>query len=290
MYGRSYSEMRDTANEYFDKFTERFEKEYKAYQNGAYTDDQFIAWYRTQIERGEGYNTMADKLAERMTNANVLASAYINDATPSIYSLNRDYEAYRISEAYGVDFQLTDEMTVRRLMNFDNHIEFRTTGINRLKDYEWNREQIHNALVAGILQGKSIDKLADSYMVVMKRNRASAIRNARTSFTSAQNAGRLETYYRADAMGIDLKKEWLSAHDARVRDSHGRLDGERVDYDKAFSNKLLYPADPKGAPAEVYNCRCTMRAILPDINDQPRKTFKQWQKENERKAIESKQK
>lgn len=275
-YNRAYVEMKETANEYFKKFEDRYYEEYEAYQNGAYTDAEFKAWYKTQIARGKGYENMSNKLASKMTNANLVASAYINDATPSVYSLNRDYERYRIDEAYGTDFHLTDEMTLRRMSNFDNHIEFKTTSVNKAKDYEWNRKQIHNALTAGIMQGKSIDRLAESYLTVMKRNKSSAIRNARTSFTSAQNAGRAETYYRATEMGITLTKEWIATEDKRTRDTHLHLNGERVQHDMPFSNGLMYPADPNGEPREVYNCRCTMRAILPNINDKPRKSFTEW--------------
>lgn len=281
MYQGAYAEMAETWDKYINGYDEdgaiknvhhkslkeRYDKEYQAFLDGAYTEAEFKAWYRTQIERGEGYAKMRDQLAKRMTNANMVASAYINDATPSVYTLNRDYEAYRINNAYGVDFHLGDEMTERRLIGQDNHIEFKTTSVNPTRDYNWNREQIHKALTAGIMQGKSIDKLTDAYMQVMKRNRSSAIRNARTSFTSAQNAGRIETYYRATEMGISLTKEWIANHDAHTRDSHAHLDGERVAYDMPFSNGLRYPADPEGIPAEVYNCRCTMRAVLPKIND-----------------------
>lgn len=281
MYQGAYAEMAETWDKYINGYDEdgaiknvhhkslkeRYEQEYQAFLDGAYTEAEFKAWYRTQIERGEGYAKMRDQLANRMTNANMVASAYINDATPSVYTLNRDYEAYRINNAYGVDFHLGDEMTERRLIGNDNHIEFKTTSVNPTRDYNWNREQIHKALTAGIMQGKSIDKLTDAYMQVMKRNRSSAIRNARTSFTSAQNAGRIETYYRATEMGISLTKEWIANHDAHTRDSHAHLDGERVAYDMPFSNGLRYPADPEGIPAEVYNCRCTMRAVIPKIND-----------------------
>lgn len=274
MYRGAYAEMKDTAILYFDKFADRYAKEYEAFLKGKYTENEFKLWVKTQIARGKSYEDFRDSLAKRMTEANKVASVYINDATPTIFNLNRDYEAKIIDDAYGIDFHLTDETTVRRMVNRNNHIEFRTTSINPQRDYVWNRKQIHNALSSAIMQGKSIDKLADSFYVVMQRNRASAIRNARTAFTSAQNAGRLETYYRANEMGISLQKEWIATSDDRTRESHAFLDGQRVAYDEEFSNGLMYPADPQGEPAEVYNCRCTMRAILPNIND--RKRLEKW--------------
>ena len=60
---------------------------------------------------------MAVKVAERYTKANEVAIAYVNDATPGIYSLNRNYAAYTIEKAAGnVGFTLWDESTVRRLI------------------------------------------------------------------------------------------------------------------------------------------------------------------------------
>lgn len=110
------------------------------------------------------------------------------------------------------------------------------------------------------MQGKSIPKIAKDFYAVMGSNKKSAVRNARTAVTSAQNGGRQRGFEQAHDNGIKFKKEWLSAHDGRVRDSHAHLDGVKVEYNKKFPNGLMYPADPSGRPEEVYNCRCTLIA------------------------------
>lgn len=266
-YINGWDEYKDGKDIHHKSLAERYAEEYQAYLNGDYTKAEFDLWYKTQIKRGEGYEAMAEMLADRAVNSNLIAEALINDTTPGIYSLNYNYEAYRISEAYGIDFHLHDEQTLKELFMGGNHIEFKTVKLDPIRDYAWNSDQINKALLAGILQGKSIDELADAYMSVMERNRNAAIRNARTSVTSAQNAGRIESYNRAQEMGIELEKEWMATLDNRTRDTHKRMDGERVANKARFSNKLLYPGDPRGEPKEVYNCRCTMRAVLPGKND-----------------------
>ena len=70
----------------------------------------------------------------------------------------------------------------------------------------------------------------------------------------------MDSYEAAAKMGIEMQKEWMATLDSRTRHSHRRLDGETVEYDSEFSNGCRYPGDPKGKPAEVYNCRCTMVA------------------------------
>ena len=78
--------------------------------------------------------------------------------------------------------------------------------------------------------------------------------------TGAENAGKLDSMKRAQELGVQLKKLWLATRDGRTRDSHVMMDGEMAEVDEKFSNGCMYPGDPNGAPAEVYNCRCAMRS------------------------------
>lgn len=264
LYRRAWNEMRLETEEYFEQFSERYQREYEKYKAGQYTEQQFKAWYQAQVARGKMWEAKRDTLAMQMTHTNEIAAAYINGTTPSIYALNANYAAYMTEQKYDVSFTLVNEDVIQNLVTEkSNAIEFKTMSVNPVRDYKWNSKQIQSALISGILQGKSIDKLADAFMVVQKRNRNAAVRNARTSVTSAQNAGRIDTMKRSRAMGINTKKEWLSAHDGRVRDSHAALNGQIRDIDEAFDNGLMYPADPDGIPAEVYNCRCTLKYVYP---------------------------
>lgn len=88
-------------------------------------------------------------------------------------------------------------------------------------------------------------------------NMSASMRYARTMTTAAQNAGRMDSYKKAQDMGIDLERNWMATLDGRTRDSHRAIDGEHRPIGKAFSNGCRYPGDPEGEPGEVYNCRCT---------------------------------
>lgn len=279
-YKTAYREVKQKASAYFATLQDRIDKEEEAWKAGKYTDDQFKAWKQAQIARGQRWEAVRDDLANRITTANQAAAAYINDTTPGIYALNHNYESYLIDQAKPISWTLYDENTIKRLMYDENHSEFRTVSINPVRDYNWNREQIQTAITSGILQGKSMKQMADAFIGVMGRNQTAAMRNARTAVTSAQNGGRQDCYEKAQSAGIKIKKEWIATLDDRTRASHGDLDGERVEVDKPFSNGLMYPGDPDGAPAEVYNCRCTTRAVLPGITDgKTRQTYDEWMEE-----------
>ena len=283
IYQQAYSELKAQATEYFESFSARYLKEHNAYMEGKYTYDEFLQWVNNQVARGARWEALRNQMAQRLTDANKLAADYINDTTPKVYAENYNYSAYEIEKGSGISFTLLDEDTVRRLS--EREIELLPqASVDIPKDKQWNRQKVQNAVLQGILQGDSVGKLATRLENVASMNRNAAVRNARTMITGAQNGGRQESYSRASAMGIAIEKEWMSANDGRVRDSHMHLNGVRVKYNETFPNGCMYPGDSRGAPCEVYNCRCTMVAITPHA-DQTKRTgntaesYKAWKEE-----------
>lgn len=275
LYREAGEELQATIDAYFEQFKKR-DEEMKALigtvQNGKeWTEADYKQWRLNQIGRGERYQAMRDKVAHRMTDANAVAVAYTNDATPGIYSLNRNYSAYTIEQVAGnVGFDLWDEQTVKRLMVEQPDLMPYYPPKRALKrgiDLAYGKTQITASVTSSILQGKSIKHMADDLQKrITTMSRDSAIRTARTAVTGAQNAGRMDSYAAAEKMGIKLKKEWLATLDARTRHSHAMLDGEQVAQDKKFSNGCRFPGDPQGPPWEIYNCRCTLVAAVDGVD------------------------
>lgn len=275
LYREAGKELQATIDAYFEQFKQR-DEEMEALigtvQNGKeWTEADYKQWRLNQIGRGERYQAMRDKVAHRMTDANAVAVSYTNDATPGIYSLNRNYSAYTIEQVAGnVGFDLWDEQTVKRLMVEQPDLMPYYPPKRALKrgiDFEYGKKQITKSITSSILQGKSIKHMADDLQKrITTMSRDSAIRTARTAVTGAQNAGRMDSYAAAEKMGIKLKKEWLATLDARTRHSHAMLDGEQVAQDKKFSNGCRFPGDPQGPPWEIYNCRCTLIAAVDGID------------------------
>ena len=174
-----------------------------------------------------------------------------------------------------VSFNLVDQHTVERLKR-DGIIEVPTKKLDVPKDMRWNEKYIASQMLKGIENGDSVDKMASSIFLeifsredtfnltekgvsdLIKRCHNSAIRNARTMTTSAENHGRLDSYKDLAAKGVVQKKEWMSTPDDRTRPSHVDIDGEEQDIDKVFSNGCMFPGDGKGPAEEVWMCRCTM--------------------------------
>ncbi len=203
-----------------------------------------------------------------------VALTYVNDATPSIYSLNRNYAAYTIERVAGnVDFTLWDEQTVRRLIVEQPDLMPyypKAAAVKRGIDLEYGKKQITKCVTSSILQGKSIKGISDDlqrYIPTMSRD--SAIRTARTAVTGAQNAGRMDSYVAAEKMGIKLKREWVATLDNRTRHAHAMLDGQKADIDKPFEvdgYKIMFPGDRSAPGYLVYNCRCTLVAAVDGVD------------------------
>lgn len=296
VYEDAYKDLDQKVKDYFSSFAKRDEEQKALLDSGGITKEQYTQWRLAQIGRGERFEALRDEIAERMTQSNEIAIAYVNDTTPGIYSLNRNYAAYTIEQVAGdVGFTLWDEQTVKRLIveNPDLMPYYPAKrALNRGIDLAYGKKQITASVTSGILQGKSIKGLADDLQArIPTMNRDSAIRTARTAVTGTQNAGRQDSYIAAEKMGIDLEREWVSTLDARTREEHAMADGQVVGVDEPFTvggEKLMYPGDRNGSPWNVYNCRCTQIAKVKgvDTSDAKRRnrygvmpdmTFAQWQ-------------
>lgn len=284
IYWEARDELDETVKAYFESFHKR-DEEMKALIgteiNGkVWTEQDYTFWRLNQIGRGKRYQALREKIAERMTKANEVALAYVNDATPGIYSLNRNYAAYTIEKVSGnVGFTLWDESTVRRLIAEESDLMPyypKKKALKRGIDLKWGKKQITKNVTSGLLQGKSVGKIAtDLQTRISEMNRSSAVRAARTAVTGAQNAGRMDSYKVASNMGIKVRKRWVATKDGRTRHSHQKLDGQTVDWDEPFISelgKIRFPGDPRAKPSNTYNCRCTMRTVeKPGIEAEPRK-------------------
>lgn len=211
------------------------------------------------------YQALTRQTAESISHVNEIATRYINGQLPEIYSLNYNEVARRVNRQLGgrlggYSFELTDAHTVRRLATQqENLLPYKT--VNGKRDVRWNVAKINSEVMQGIFQGESMPKIATRLSDVLGMDATSAIRNARTTVTSAQNKGRMDMMEEARDKGVIAKKGWSAALDDRTRGAHEELNGVYVDMDEPFENsigKIMYPGDPDADPANVYNCRCSL--------------------------------
>jgi len=272
IYKEAEKDMRVEWDAYMKRLDKRLEKKQAALQKAILSGDSAeikeakedlqnsIRWGTLMNKK---YQAMVDNTVDKLTNVNKIALAYVNGELPKIYAQNYNgisSDIQQVVKAY--EWTAVNEETVRQLTVLDDRLLLPPKKINIPKDKRWNKKQINNSVLQGLLQGESIPKIAKRIETVTGSNKKAAIRNARTMVTAAENRGRLAGMERAERNGIILKKQWLSTGDSRTRDWHLSIDGQTVDTDKPFidgnGNEIDYPGDRTAPPSTVYNCRCTM--------------------------------
>lgn len=261
IYARAEKELTEKAEKYFKRFEELDAKKRELVEAGKMTEQEYRQWRRNKMMTGRHWTAMKEQAAQELLQANRTAQDYINGRLPSVYTLNYNRTAEGVSAAVqGYSFELVDASTVKNLATSDKTL-LPYKYVDGKKDVRWNTQKVNSEVLQGILQGDSIPHLAKRLQNVTEMNRASAIRNARTTVTSAENKGRMDMLHDAAAKGVITHKVWMAAIDARTREAHRLLDGQEQDIDDPFDSELgpiMYPGDVEADPANLYNCRCSL--------------------------------
>lgn len=276
-YAQAEREVKEKVDDYFRRFEKKDRKWQEWVESGKKTEAQYKAWRTQQMAQGERWTALKEQIATDYNNTNQIARSVIDGYMPEIYAINHNFGLYQIETGGNLATSLTlyDAPTVERLMR-DNPEMLPPPGkevskaIAQGRAERWSKQKLQSVMTQGILQGESIPHLATRLATAVgDSDRKAAIRNARTMATSAQNAGRYDSYRRAKKMGIDLTIEWQATLDSRTRHDHRMMHGQRKEVDEPFLTpdgyKILYPAElGKGESdlpqREIWNCRCTLLA------------------------------
>ena len=264
IYREAQKGISDKAEAYFEQFQRLDEKKRKLVADGKLSEDEYLKWRKNKILYSNRFVTLQGQITAELARVNETAAAYINDQLPDVYALNYNYVGKGVQRAVkGYSFTLIDANTVKRLATkTDSLLPKRKVDVP--KDKLWNAKKMRAQVLQGILQGESMGKIADRMQTVTDMNGVSAIRNARTMVTGAENAGRIDMMHRAAADGVIMRKRWISSNQpGRTRDWHmpGAFKSLEVDIDEPFQNDfgdIMFPGDPTADGANVYNCRCAL--------------------------------
>ena len=278
IYGRAKKEVGESWKKYIAESSEKISALQAAYDAAKKTGDKneirsagiALGKAKKEVTMLDGhYRRLTESLSMDISTVNGRAIAYTNGKLADIYALNYNHIAERIeSTVSGYSFELVDAATIRNLATKEKTL-LPYKRIDGAKDVRWNVQRVNSEVLQGILQGEPMDKIASRLSNVLDMNETSAIRNARTSVTSAENKGRMDMIHEAAEKGIVVHKVWMAANDSRTREAHAELDGEEVAEEEYFVNsigEILYPGDPDAEPENTYNCRCSLGYKIIEIN------------------------
>lgn len=271
-YKQAEKELQAKLDDYMRRFKIKDDIKRNAVADGNLDQKEYQQWLIGQIAMGKRWEEMRDTIAEDLTHAAQIAKALAVNEMPDVYAINHNYGTFQVEKASLVDtsYTLYDRDAAARM--FKDTDFYKKPGrkvqkaINEGKQKAWDKKQIQSVMFQGIAQGESIGAIATRICKsTCDSDRKAAIRNARTMTTGIQNAGRVDSYKRAEDMGINLKQQWIATLDGRTRHEHRQLDGMMVDVGGVFTvdgYDIEYPGDPSAAPEMVYNCRCTLIPAL----------------------------
>lgn len=274
---REYSQAEAEVAEKLDKYMKRFEakdlQKRRDVQKGLISQKEYEQWRIGQIAMGQRWEELRQNLADDFTNADQIARSIAGSYMPEVYAINHNYGTYQVEKGLHVDTSYTmyDAETVERLADVTDNIipvpgKKISALINEGKAERWNNQQIQSVMMQSLLQGEPIPKIASRLArSVGEMDRRAAVRSARTLTTGVQNRGRVDSYKRAQKMGIKLEQQWLATLDGRTRHEHRLLDGQTAPVGGKFKvagYEIEYPGDPSAPGHLIYNCRCTLIAAL----------------------------
>lgn len=268
----------DKAHKFVDKELAKYEKELKKIYSQALKEiEKEIKYNSDKLNGGnmkatrqslKRLNDLFKRITIEFNNADLKAISLLEKELKKIGITNLEYAQElinsKISEL-GIDetYTLFNDNILTNIIKGNVFTELAIEGFTD-KAYIYN--ELRREFAVGLLKGESIPKLAKRVQKTLNSSMNRAILIARTENTRVQNESREEVFKNATQKGIKLKKQWISAGDSRVRDSHRRLDGEVRDMKDTFSNGCEYPGDASGGPKEVCNCRCTMVALIEGVD------------------------
>lgn len=285
IYTQAHDEVVESWNEYLKESGAKLadlEKEYaEAKASGDKELQSKVGRKLSQAKKeqtllSDRYQEVAEQTAIQLSHVNETALAYINGQLPQVYAVN--YNAIKKSAESVIkwySFTVINPNVVKNLAT-EKRILLPYKTINGKKDIRWNLKKLNSEVLQGILQGDSMDEIAKRFQNVQNMNSASAIRNARTMVTAAENAGRWDSYDKLAKDGAIVEKFWSAAHDKKTRKWHREAAAtynpeNKIPYDELFvvnGENLMFPCDMEhGATGHnVYNCRCGMFGVVVGFN------------------------
>lgn len=135
----------------------------------------------------------------------------------------------------------------------------------RLRDRRFDASARRAVEDGGGLPKKQVDRMVGRYRDRWVKYRSEVI--ARSESIRSTGGGQRDMFEQAigegDLANDQLKREWNTAIDERVRDSHSTMSGQEVvGIDEPFisglGNQLLYPGDPAAPAEDTVQCRCAV--------------------------------
>lgn len=268
-YKQAQDELSRKLQDHLDAYKIKDATKRRQLKEGKISLKEYQQWRAGQMATGRRWEEMRNQIAKDLANVNEIAKSIVNGYVPDVYATAHNYGTYEVEHGLNVDtsYTLYDAQTIERIIRENPELlpppgKKLMDDIAKGKAVKWEEGQVQSAIMQAILQGESVPDIARRMALMLGiKDFKAAMRYARTAINAAENAGKLDSYFRAQSMGIELEKTWSATMDDRTRDAHRELDNQTVPLNEPFVNEIgeiMYPGDPDAAAENTWNCRCSM--------------------------------
>jgi len=214
--------------------------------------------------------SLAPELALRAHRIRLVRGFTEEQTKATMQALSRSFEIGANPKATARAFRDSIGLTQRQeqaVANYRTALEDGSSSAldRKLRDRRFDRTVRRSVDEGGILGKPQVERMVGRYRERWLKYRSEVI--GRTESLRAVNGGQRDMLREAIDEGSlandQLMREWNTAIDERVRDSHSvmsglEVPGINVPFISGLGNELLHPGDP-GAPAEdTVQCRCAV--------------------------------
>jgi hypothetical protein len=179
--------------------------------------------------------------------------------------LNPKAQALAFRDSIGLTARQQQAVNNYRRLLKSNSAEALTRA---LRDRRFDPTVMNSIKNGKALTKPEIDRMVDRYRERYLKYRSEVI--ARTEALRTAHQGTEEMFMQAIESGSfasdALVREWVTAHDERVRSSHSAMDGQQRPFGQPFisgeGNALMYPGDPSAPASETIQCRCVVTTVF----------------------------
>lgn len=228
--------------------------------SGLKTQKQIEAWRRGYLQRAAKTEKVVESIVEEMRLAGLKTRKAVQAMIVKLYGAESKAAIAILDKSgkYGLTAPTSAQINV--LLRKGATV-FEKVSLQHLGQTGNATQKLRESLATGISKGESTEQLLKRIQDITGTKESDAMRILRTEKTRVCGQAQqemCEEYYKLS--GKKPRKRWICTfHNSR--DSHIAMHEEIVEFDKAFSNGLMYPGDPKGDASEVINCQCIMEVL-----------------------------
>lgn len=200
-------------------------------------------------------------VVDNLLQTNKNAIKQINSNLKDVYQLNYNAFADEL-EKEGIEIEKINKTKTNEEVK-ENENPYNEIAINTATDKANLKRNVNNSLLSSILKASTAVSTFGAIKEVYEKNLVSSALIAETQATRLENLARENACRKAEKIaeekGLVMIKIWNTVGDDKVRDAHARADGQEAEVDNPFNvggERLMYPGDFNGSPANIINCRC----------------------------------